>query len=236
MERSLTACDSSGCKTNKYKSLKKSLKHKLVVLKNRCNLMPLYLYSLRRFSRHVLETSSEESMIGNLTMACHGIEKGFTMPDFRPGFGSDRLNWLLNGTLNYLKKYGTNNIQIHHIAKVIHDYKLYHQSLGYKLNDEVLERIDSILSHFDEVWDNKLDNNITKAQYFAHIQDAFPSFSNSRHSIRNFSDEPVDKQKIIDALKIAQNAPSACNRQAARIYVVNDKETIRSIFFSSWRQ
>lgn len=42
----------------------------------------------------------------------------------------------------------------------------------------------------------------------------------SRHSVRNFSREPVSNEDIEEAVKMAMRSPSACNRQATKVYVI----------------
>ena len=46
----------------------------------------------------------------------------------------------------------------------------------------------------------------------------------SRHSCRDFSNEPIDKDIIIKAIELANRAPSSCNRQASVVYVLDAKE------------
>ncbi len=50
-----------------------------------------------------------------------------------------------------------------------------------------------------------------------------------RRTIRDFSDEPVPKEIIVDCLKSAATAPSGANRQPWHFSVVNDKETKKKI-------
>jgi nitroreductase len=58
----------------------------------------------------------------------------------------------------------------------------------------------------------------------------FSEFSKARFSIREFSDEPVPIEKITKAVKTAQKAPSVCNRQSSRVYVLSNRETIDNVF------
>lgn len=199
-------------------------------IRKKLKLLPYYSYTYNRVSKYVFDRTKEESCIGSLTMACHGLEKGFTMPDFRPGFGYDRINKLLSDAIRYVNIYGTDNVQIHHIAKVINDYKLCHKKCDFELNSELIQKIDKFLAFFNDSWDSQIQKNYTKNEYFAKKNDNFPSFSNSRHSCRNFTKEPVDNSKIEAAIKLAQNSPSACNRQPTRLYVVTNKEKIAQIF------
>ena len=59
--------------------------------------------------------------------------------------------------------------------------------------------------------------------YFADDVD-FEKFAYSRRSLRYYSDETVDTDDVIDAIRIAQTAPSACNRQATRVKIIQSKE------------
>ena len=43
-------------------------------------------------------------------------------------------------------------------------------------------------------------------------------------SLRHYSNDKVDIDRVIDAIRIAQNAPSACNRQATRVKIIQSKE------------
>ena len=50
----------------------------------------------------------------------------------------------------------------------------------------------------------------------------------TRHSVRDFSDTPVDEAKLSRAVELALRAPSACNRQASQIYVINANDRIKA--------
>lgn len=52
----------------------------------------------------------------------------------------------------------------------------------------------------------------------------FASLARSRHSIRHFSDAPVDPALIQRAIEIAQKTPSVCNRQSWRVYCVREPD------------
>ena len=47
---------------------------------------------------------------------------------------------------------------------------------------------------------------------------------NTRHSVRDYDDTPVDPAKLERAVALALRAPSACNRQASQIYVLSGEE------------
>lgn len=49
----------------------------------------------------------------------------------------------------------------------------------------------------------------------------------TRHSVRDFDDSPVDNEKLEKAIRMALRAPSACNRQASMIYVINGEDRVK---------
>lgn len=57
----------------------------------------------------------------------------------------------------------------------------------------------------------------------------FPTIANARHSVRNYSTKPVTESDIVRAMSLAQTAPSACNRQATKIYAITNPEKINAI-------
>ena len=50
-----------------------------------------------------------------------------------------------------------------------------------------------------------------------------------RVSIRKYKKQAVEKEKILQILKAAMQAPSACNQQPWEFYVVTDPEKIQKL-------
>lgn len=157
-------------------------------------------------------------------MAAHGIEKGLTMGNFRAAFGQEKLSRLINGGELFVKKYGTENVQIKHIAYVINDYKLCHQKNNYQLDTDLLGKINQFLSHFNCPSESEIQINCSRDEFFSKNNADFYEFSKSRHSCRDFDSIPVPMETIDKAVRLAQTAPSACNRQPARIYVIESNK------------
>ncbi len=53
----------------------------------------------------------------------------------------------------------------------------------------------------------------------------FLELARYRQSVRNYSDRPVEKEKIDRCLEAARLAPSACNSQPWRFIIVDDPDT-----------
>ena len=199
-------------------------------VKKNAKLKKLYGYNRKRFLKYGARSDSEDAMMGYLTMAIHGIEKGITMPDLRPGFGYERMCNLLEDGEKFIACYGIGNIQLTHLAKVVNEYDLLHKNIHFKIEDNLQQKINHFLSHFDMVFEPSIQLDCTREGYFAHQYDDFNAFSSSRHSARNFTLESVSMETMDKAVRLAQNAPSACNRQAPRVYIIQDKEKIKKVF------
>ena len=57
----------------------------------------------------------------------------------------------------------------------------------------------------------------------------FATFAPSRHSIRRFSDRPVPDELLREVIRLANTAPSACNRQEVRVHSVSEPATVHEI-------
>ena len=65
----------------------------------------------------------------------------------------------------------------------------------------------------------------TRANLMSNIDKPFPEFFYSRHSMRQFESKSINIEDVEKAIKIAQKAPTACNRQASKVYLYKDKAT-----------
>ena len=58
---------------------------------------------------------------------------------------------------------------------------------------------------------------------------AFIDLAAQRYSVRKFSDEPVEQQKIDLVLRAAQLSPTACNYQPQRILVIQNDQALSKL-------
>lgn len=59
------------------------------------------------------------------------------------------------------------------------------------------------------------------------MKESFTKLVNERQSCRNFNDKPLDKNIVIEIAKQAMLAPSACNSQPWKMYVVTNPEKVK---------
>lgn len=166
-----------------------------------------------------------------LIMSAHVIEKGLSLKDVRPGFGVPKILELLNHLKSYTAKYNDQET-LFFVLSVIGAYIQYHSKLGYNVNSEIL----SLYTHLDAIRTNgSFDHltggtiSLTREAILKATQSGFEDFARSRHSLRQFTGEPIEKATLVKAFEIAETTPSACNRQPWHNYVFLDKKNIIKI-------
>lgn len=194
------------------------------------NMKKAYYYDFTRYLRYsrTLGNKSPENLAAEITVLYHVIEKGLTMPNTRLGFGEERVISLCDLCLHFFELYGRGEEQVEHAIEVILEYEYFHKQEKHNLSNLVINKISEVK--------NKISGfvacsqrTITKQEYFQNKENAFSHFSNSRASVRNFNSVNIPIESINEALSLAKNAPSACNRQSWRTYVVTDSKKIKEI-------
>jgi len=170
-----------------------------------------------RFAFFGHKTQSYESRLARITAIAHGLEKGLSFRNRKPVFGianakelisqleavqvdskvfcDARVTWALSNLRDW---------HDHHVGKN-------------EINAELLARCSSLLSFDQQV--SRCDSTITLDRDWIQkeAKGDFRSVSHSRHSVRDFSEKPVDLAEVREAVSIATRTPSACNRQSVRI-------------------
>lgn len=183
-------------------------------------------YNISRFYKY--SGAFNESKVKDeayITWLYHVIEKGLSMPDMRLGFGKDKVLELSKKTQEYKEKYNEDNDTIKDALSVLLEYERIHNKENYELDEEVKNVINDIKINNSKIKPT-YQKEITKDEFFKDIDKEFVEFSNSRHCVRDYSNERIDINDITAAIDIARNAPSACNRQPARVHVIREKEII----------
>ncbi|MGR3812134.1 nitroreductase family protein [Jiulongibacter sp. NS-SX5] len=191
-----------------------------------------YLYDFNRylsFSSLVNYRNDQKKLIASIIRNYHVIEKGLTMPDMKVGFGQPRIRHLINDCRLHLKSFGDSDSQLTHALKVLHEYFETHTLLNYVLELETERLFDNLKKEVSKKIDVSKQSVMSREYYFSKSGSDFKEFSGSRHSLRNYSSESIPMKDITEAISLAQNSPSACNRQACRVYLITQKGLINSI-------
>ncbi len=165
------------------------------------------------------KTAAEAAIV----MAYHVLEKGLTMPHRRMGFGKGAVVHLINLVEDFEKRFGAATPQVAHAARVLKAYRELHAGWP-----EPMPRLDAFLAKRPSLA-AAAQPHVKRDDFFAAKDAPFPAFAASRHVCRHFAG-PVPKDALESALKIALTAPSACNRQHARVHVIEDARLRDGLF------
>ena len=177
-----------------------------------------YRYDEKRFDMVDNNESKEhKKYAAQIRIIVHTIEKAFSLSDCRDDFGRGKIITLINLLESYDPQKGKDEEAVVLANSIINKY--YNHRVEKRLS------VDFIPTQYRKDPHTQIK---TGAQEFYHISNfsSFEQFARSRHSIRNFSSRSIDKERIVTAVKIAQTSPSACNRQATRVYACLDPEKI----------
>lgn len=194
-------------------------------LYERWQIRKLFAHDFKRFVRNSPRSrDTKEGALAAIIMTYHIVEKGLTMPNMRLGFGRDVVLNLVGQLLAFADKYGTDAPQFRDAVAVVAEYKKVHADAGFSLDEERSRAIETLLARVPVEPSHQIE--MTREEYFSKLDAPFEVFSASRHSVRNFAGT-VSVQQIRDAVALANNAPSACNRQYIRVHCVSDHATIQ---------
>lgn len=198
------------------------------------HLIKVFFYDAKRFYKYAttteLKSFTEDRLLGYIITRYHIIEKGLSMPEMRLGFGLNILDALAHSCKLFYEKFGSDNDQVNHAVNVLSEYMEVHIRNEHTLDYQLLRTIELLQTQNP---DNRQLNNyesISGDQYFPFNKSHFPDFALSRHSLRHFSNEPLEIEILNKALLLAQKTtPTSCNRQSIRIHLVSKSDLIKTI-------
>lgn len=171
---------------------------------------------------------SIERMREKLLLDAHVLEKGIAHVEFKPGssirvlrnisenirnfneLGFDLSDPVYVNALSVVKAYRSRHNQVH--AKLSVEFGKFFDEF-----EDQIEKVDPSLGGYDLVDTSTKTNNKAKT---------YKELVISRTSIREYSNRPIDLDKLESAISLAQKTPSASNRQMIRLRVIEKKELI----------
>jgi nitroreductase len=151
--------------------------------------------------RESMKTLSEESLMTQIRLIAHRLDKSMQ-------FSQSRKKTFTESELNTLKS----RLDI---------YKSRFTSLkdDYLWAETIMTLYESALkktAQFNYPWNDKPASDISEAE--------FDKFMSSRRSIRNLTSTVIPDEKIKKIIRYGLWAPSTCNMQAVKFYIIKDKE------------
>lgn len=184
-----------------------------------------YYNKYRRFSFVDGSCTDEKQFEASITRLYHTVEKGLSYLNYRPGFGKENVEALVRSLEQYSKQYSVDKFFYQTALSVLNEYVRKNAEYGVE-NKELSKRISALPGKKNEAggaikFVPLSSEELSKANYKELVE--------TRHSIRHFSDKPVELERVENAVKLAQYTPSACNRQGWKTYIVNDKAVLREV-------
>lgn len=177
----------------------------------------------KSFLDNYMEVStSQKAYEYKMLLIVHGIEKGMTIA-CRP-FGEKKIVELSNLINGYLKSgYSLDTTAYSLSVSIVNKWIDYH--VQKKWNTPALERIrewiDSVPAGKDFEAGIKV---MKKVDLLAPTDFNFAKFAESRRSVRNFAPIPLKDDDVLECIRIALLAPTACNRQMVKICRITDEQ------------
>ena len=157
----------------------------------------------------------------------HIIEKGLCHGAFRTRFGERFVEFLVRDLAFYERVVGAGSFASKVARSSLKQYAVKNSECGENVSDIVpswclAEGTDGNVGGCDL---------LTFEDIFSDRYRGFAAFARSRRSTRLFDckSDPIGIEEVIEAVAIAQSAPSACNRQAVKVYAVWDEDLISDI-------
>ena len=168
------------------------------------------------------EKFKKERQVAEIIRLVHAIEKGLCIENPRLGFGVAKLNKLVALCKSHAAEFGNTEFCLKMARDAINEYITFHKQKGYENPDfaKLCEAFEGFSWGKGE--ENEIFGGVLRVKHECAVDIAqLEKFFAQRHSVRDFTGEEVPTEEILRAVHAAQYAPSACNRQAVRAYVVS---------------
>jgi len=177
-----------------------------------------------RYSATINKMNSKQ-VKAKLIFHTHALEKGLSHPNFRPGFGISALEQLFS-LLSYCQKgdFDKTCMEYQNALSVLNAYDKRHRELNYRIPE-----FHNLFDRFNYNVAKNIAGSNTKQRMGNLTHETFTKVVESRKSVREFSSEKVDLNKIRKAAELAILTPSACNRQPWRLYVTDNKRKVQRL-------
>jgi len=174
-----------------------------------------------------LHPEREGSLRAQLLFNSHRIEKGLTMPHFRYAFGAKVIVLLAKQLREYRERgYDLSHSAYVEAVRVLKEYREVHQRENITLDAAVMSALSVVDTEPTLPASSQICMN--SQEYWAHLHADFAPFARSRHSVRELHGQ-VPIESIVKAVELANTAPSACNRQFARVHYYGNKELVQKM-------
>lgn len=191
------------------------------------------IYDFRRYSTfsRLFGENTQEKLRASICAHYHVLEKGISMPERRSVFGIDIANSLVKKLELWRQRNYGDDIQITSAYVVLQRYL---ECIGDTEIPQLLGVREFMATGIDLRFASAIGANggaacFIREDYLEATHGDFSQLVTARRSIRHYSTEPVDLSVIEEAVRLAQQSPSVCNRQGAKVWWVLERKKVDEI-------
>ncbi|WP_439443718.1 nitroreductase family protein [Listeria aquatica] len=189
----------------------------------------LFKRDKKRFLKYYSRKNSTicEQIKAKILFYSHSIEKGLSHENIRLGFGKKTILYLLDNMSIYSKNnYDLEDPVYLNAVSIAKEYVHLHKNNSFNIN-YIPKKYEKLVTDCEN---SSLSlGGIKKFSSTTENRNKYRNFEElalNRHSVRDFSERPVDVSLIQSSIQIATKSPSVCNRQSSRVYILRDKDKI----------
>lgn len=162
----------------------------------------------------------------NIIRQLHGVEKGLCLENPRLGFGIPKIHEMFDYVQQYLALGEENYFCLYMVRDAVQAYLDFHKEKGFSNEgvESVAQRLQWLKEQLPENAECFGGTQLFSKDQMQFTPEQVENLFYTRHSVREFSGEPVSSEDIKRAIALAQMCPSACNRQCSRVYLVDPKK------------
>lgn len=192
-----------------------------------------------QFDSRLYEKFSSSSVTGDtrsklgalITLSYHGIEKGLSLPEPRPMFGRANIRRLALRLERYISAFGHDDTTFIAINTLIEyqNFNLYRHGIDDPEVGQILTHLMQLNSKSEPTTNLGGTKELSRDEILKNSKIDLRPFFQFRSSIRNYTNEPVARDSIAEAVKMAQKTPSVCNRQSSRVVAITESDRIAEL-------
>lgn len=206
------------------------IKERLSALKQKIIHRSILIYDYNRYIKNCCDSNiknKKKKLEREILITCHTIEKGLSHKNIRQEFAKSKVKLLYKDILRY-GLYTDKDMYIYRLAvSSLRNYYIVAEKLGYTtiINRKDINKLEC---------DKNVDVGaieINEREFFKGRKGCFTEIVFNRRSMRlyDIKSENIDKSIIKNCVEKAIQSPSACNRQAVRVYAITEEEKIKQI-------
>lgn len=178
-----------------------------------------------RFNSYSPWVEKSKRSFYKIIIEVHAIEKGLSLSAPKLLFGKDKVRFVMSALSRYDITYSQLPAQMS--LGALDAYLKFHVEAG--VSAPILDEVSKYLAD----WENRLSRpwtgGVRDYSFATSSTSKLQSLISSRSSIRTLLAEALDPALIMEAISVAQAAPSQCNRQSSQVHIYQDPFLIQKL-------